>query len=160
MAIAQWLLHFDLIWQNWSRTMKSVFSQENRSCHRGTDHLSIRRPGPTHGGSKSLSLCLHPMQLLISYHGERGQDFSLLLTDSHFTPYGTRICFPWNFWFSTQLSAATDIPPAHGNAANSFWSVLGSSSAHPKHSIWQQGHRSGSPLHPLPFPLPPHPSLL
>lgn len=37
--------------------------------------------------------------------GQGGQqDFSLLLTESHFTPYGNWISFPWNFYFSFKPS--------------------------------------------------------
>lgn len=98
MAIAQWLLHFDLIWQNWSCTMKSIFSQKNRSCHTGTDHLSTQSSAWTHlWGSKSL-LYLHPAQILIIYHWGKQCSF-LLLTVSPSTPCSSSISLPWNFFF-------------------------------------------------------------
>lgn len=117
--------------------MKFVFSQENKSCHTGTDHLStrssmLRWPGPVHGGSKCLPLCLHPLQLFIIYQAGGRQDFSLLLTDSHLTPYGIRISFPRNFFFNP-AKCSHECYFCPWKCYKLFWTVPVGSSARPRH---------------------------
>lgn len=152
--------------------MKFVFSQENKSCHTGTDHLStrsstLRWSGPVHGGSKCLPLCLHPLQLFIIYQAGGRQDF-FLLTDSHLTPYGIRISFPWNFFFNP-AKCSHEYYFCPWKCYKLFWTVPVGGSARPRHFHLAAGTSlrcgradgvSSSPAPSSPLPSPPASALV